>query len=148
MTERTTTISDYIQENGSLTFTNKGVSMLPMLRQGRDLITIVKKGPERCKKYDVILYDRPPNDLVLHRVVEVRNGEYGVLGDNCQNVETVRDDQIVGVLQSFVRDGRTISVRDPVYRLYARLIVFLYPVRKLWWRAAGKIGRMIRKWKQ
>ena len=144
--ERAYSINEYLNEHGSLTYTNKGISMLPMLREGRDLITVVKKGPERCKKYDVILYDRPPDEHVLHRVVGVRDGYYKVLGDNCWNVETVREDQIVGVLRSFVHNGRTISADDPVYRIYSFLRVSLYPVRKLRWRAVRKIKRLIR-WK-
>ena len=143
MDERAYTFKEYLEQNGRMTYYNKGVSMLPMLRQGRDLITVVKKGPERCRKYDVILFDRPPNDHVLHRVVEVRDGDYGVLGDNCWNVETVREDQIVGVLESFTRSGRTISVGDPLYRAYSVLRVFFYPVRKLRWRAVRKIRKIL-----
>ena len=47
---------DYLARYGSLTYKNKGTSMMPLLRQDRDLFTIVKKGPERCSKYDVVLY--------------------------------------------------------------------------------------------
>ena len=39
---------EYLDRNGSLTYSNLGVSMLPLLRQGRDLFTVEKKGPERC----------------------------------------------------------------------------------------------------
>ena len=141
--ERTYTFKEYLEQHGRMTYYNKGVSMLPMLRQGRDLITVVKKGPERCRKYDVILYDRPPNEHVLHRITKVMDDGYRVLGDNCWNVETVREEQITGVLESFVRDGRTISVNDPVYRIYSVLRVFFYPARKLRWRAVRKLRRIL-----
>lgn len=147
MAEKTVSIREYLEENGVLTYTNKGVSMMPMLRQGRDLITVVKKGPERCKKYDVILFDRSPTEHVLHRVVEVREEGYGVLGDNCWNVESVREDQIYGVLQSFVRNGRKISLNDIRYIAYSRLRVLFYPLRKLRWRAVRKIRRLVDRWK-
>ena len=69
---------DYLAEHGSLTYTNVGTSMLPLLRQGRDLFTVSRKGPERCKVGDVVLYRRPPKRYVLHRIVEVRPESYGI----------------------------------------------------------------------
>ena len=109
---------EYLDRNGSLTYSNLGVSMLPLLRQGRDLFTVEKKGPERCRVGDVALYRRG-RDYVLHRIVEVRENDYVLLGDNCvQREYGVTDADILGVLTGFVRDGKTISVRDPAYRLY------------------------------
>ena len=53
------TYEEYLEQNGEMTYTNRGISMLPLLKQGRDLFTIRKKGAERCQKYDVVLYRRP-----------------------------------------------------------------------------------------
>ena len=57
---------EYLDRYGSLTYANVGVSMLPMLREGKDLFTVVKKGPERCKAGDVVLYRRGSH-YILHR---------------------------------------------------------------------------------
>ena len=46
---------EYLEQNGSMTYTNVGRSMLPLLRQGKDLFTLEKKGPERCRVADVFL---------------------------------------------------------------------------------------------
>ena len=116
-------LAAYLQENGSLTYRNTGVSMLPLLRQDRDLFIVQKKGGERCRVGDVILYRRPPDAYVLHRVVEVRPEDYVVLGDNCLNREYgIRDEDILGVMTGFVRDGREHSVRELPYRLYSRVL--------------------------
>lgn len=56
-----TNYEEYLQKNGSLTYTNVGTSMMPLLKQHRDLFTVRKKGKERCKAGDVVLYRRPPN---------------------------------------------------------------------------------------
>ena len=53
-----TSFEEELERSGSIVFTNKGVSMMPLLRQNRDLMVIEKKGPARCKKYDVILFKR------------------------------------------------------------------------------------------
>ena len=34
------TYEEYLEENGSLTYTHIGRSMLPLLRQGKDLFTV------------------------------------------------------------------------------------------------------------
>ena len=110
---------DYLAENDSLTYTNVGVSMLPLRRQGKDLFTVRRKGPERCKVGDVVLYRRR-DQYVLHRVVQVREKDYVILGDNCVVREYgITDEDIIGVMTGFVRSGKEVGVSDPGYRLYS-----------------------------
>lgn len=121
---------DMLERDGRLTYANTGGSMLPLLRQGRDLFTVEKKGAERCRVGDVVLYRRPPDTYVLHRVVQVRPEDYVLLGDNCVTRETgVRDADILGVMTGFVRGGREHSVSEPAYRAYTALILKTAPVR-------------------
>ena len=46
----TVSYEKYLQRHGTLTYSNVGVSMLPLLRQGRDLFTVEKKGAARCRR--------------------------------------------------------------------------------------------------
>ena len=127
-----TTYEEELNRKGKFTYTCSGVSMLPLLRQHKDLFTIEKK-QGRCKKYDVVLYKRPPKSFVLHRVVEVREKDYVILGDNCLNKEYgIRDEDIIGVMTSFVRKGKEYPVSHKGYRMYAAVWYFLYPLRRLW----------------
>lgn len=124
------TFEQEINNKGSLTYTFKGVSMLPLLRQNRDLITIIKPHG-RLKKYDVALYRRN-NDFVLHRVVEVRENDYVILGDNCISKEYgITDDKILGVMSSFVRNGKEISVNNKLYCCYSIFWYKIYSIRKI-----------------
>ena len=133
---------EYLAEHGSLTYSNVGTSMLPLLRQGRDLFTVRKKGAERCKAGDVVLYRRPPSSYVLHRIVEVRPEDYVLLGDNCVNREYgVRDADILGVMTGFVRGGKVHSVDEPGCRAYTALCLQTAPVRI----AGKKLLRRIRR---
>ena len=117
-------IEDYLNERGTLTYSNVGVSMMPLLRQGRDLFTVRKKGPERCKVGDVVLYKRPPDKYVLHRIVEVRRDSYVILGDNCVNREYgIRDSDILGVMTGYIRDGKEHSVTEQAYLDYTARIL-------------------------
>ena len=120
MTDRIVNYEEYIEKNGSLTYTNVGTSMMPLLRQGKDLFTITKRNGERCKKGDVVLYKKLPNKYVLHRIIEVRENDYVILGDNCINKEYgIKDSDIIGIMTGYVRNGREHSISDKSYRLYS-----------------------------
>lgn len=122
-------IADYLKTHETLTYTNVGVSMLPLLHQNRDLFTVHRKGPERCSPGDVVLYRRG-NQYVLHRVVEVRPSDYVILGDNCMAKEYgITDREIIGVMVSYVRDGREHSTRESGYRLYSWFILHTVGIR-------------------
>ena len=142
-----TSFEEQLEQNGTLVFTNKGVSMLPLLRQDRDLMVIEKKGPERCKKYDVVLFKRGEK-YVLHRIVKVREQDYYIVGDNCRKGEYVKDEQILGVLTQVVRDGKTITPADPAYQRYVHLWCDLFPLRAgLFFVRDGvrHVGRKVKK---
>ena len=116
---------EYLNKNGSLTYGNKGVSMLPLLREGRDLFTVRKKEAKRCKAGEVVLYRREPDQYVLHRIIKVRPKDYVILGDNCINREYgIKDEDILGVMTGFVRDGKKYSIDALGYRIY--LFVWLH----------------------
>ena len=119
---------EYLDREGTLTYTNTGSSMLPLLREGKDLFTVRKKDSARCRAGDVILYRRGKS-YVLHRVIEVRPSDYVVLGDNCMAKEYVTDDRILGVMTGFVRGGRTCSVTDRAYQAYTWLMLHTAEVR-------------------
>ncbi len=140
-----TTYEEELERNGSFTYTNVGVSMLPLIKQGRDLFTVTKR-QGKCKKYDVVLYRRPPAHYVLHRVVEVRENDYVILGDNCLKKEYgITDDDIIGVMTSFVRKGKEYSVNHLGYRIYSRVWYFFYPLRKFMTKVKTKMKAIVKK---
>ena len=135
----------YLEQHGTLTYSNRGSSMEPMLRQGRDLFTVARKGPERCRAGDVVLFRRNES-YVLHRVIEVREADYVCLGDNAINPERgVTDGDILGVLVGFVRRGKTYRVDDPRYRAYTAAVLRTRRARGLIRRAAMKLKALARR---
>ena len=126
-----TTFEEELERKGWITYTCRGVSMLPLLRQKQDLFTVTKK-QGRCKKYDVVLYKRADGAYVLHRVVKVCKDSYVILGDNCLNKEYgIREQDILGIMTSFVRDGKEHWVEARGYRMYSKIWYLLYPVRRM-----------------
>ena len=129
------TFEQLLERDGHLAYTNKGVSMMPLLRQDRDVMIIRLKGEERCKKLDAVLFKRPSSGAyVLHRILRV-NGDstYWIIGDNCVAGETV------------VRDGKSIPVTDPVYRLYVNTWCRFYHLRITLLQGKHLISRCLRK---
>ena len=126
-----------------MVYTNVGFSMLPLLRQYRDIIEIRRKEPGRCKKYDVVLYKR--GDMyILHRILKVLPEGYLIAGDHNTFVERdITDDRILGVMRRVIRSGRDIYMDNPWYRLYVHLWCDCWPLRMLILRGAGWIRRML-----
>lgn len=111
-----------IQRRGYLLYRNEGDSMLPLIRQGRDLVLISRKPEGRLKKYDVPLYKRDSGQYVLHRILRVRKNDYVLCGDNRWQRETgISDRHIIGVLTAVIRDGQKLPTTALRYRLYVHL---------------------------
>lgn len=151
MEEQTAKVSSFeevLLDKGVIIYTNKGYSMLPLLRQKKDLIEIRKKEPGRCKKYDVVLYKRDKK-YILHRILRVLPDGYVVAGDhNTFLDDNITDDMILGVMTKVIRDGKTITPDNIRYKLYAHLWCDVYPIRMLvlkmkaqMWKIIGTIKR-------
>ena len=139
------TFEEELRRHGHLVFTNKGVSMMPLLRQDRDLMVLERRPEGRLKKYDAVLFKRKDGTYVLHRILKVREKDYLICGDNCYQMEAVEDAQILGILTAVIRDGKRISVTNRGYLLYVHLWCDGYPVRAFLLRGKAWIGRRRRK---
>ncbi len=126
-----TTFEQELDTHGNIIYTNKGVSMLPLLRQGRDVMCIEKRTDQRCKRYDAVLFKRDNGQYILHRITKVLDGGYYIIGDNCFSGEYVREEQVLGILTSIRRDKKTIRVTDFGYLCYVHI---WRPIRMAWRR--------------
>ena len=120
---------EQLSQHGKLVYYNVGTSMMPLLRQHRDLMVIEKRPEGRLKKYDAVLYKRGEK-YILHRILRVTPTGYVICGDNCRKREfDITDENILGVLTAVVRDGKEIAVTDTGYRCYVHLWCDLFPLR-------------------
>ena len=120
LTDMLPVIRQTLAEGRNVSFVPQGTSMLPLLRPGQDTVALSPL-PEKLKKYDLPLYQRPDGQLVLHRIVEV--GEtYTCMGDNQFARETgLRREQMIGLVTAFQRDGKMVRADAWRYRLYCRV---------------------------
>ena len=127
-----------LKEQGVLVYTNTGDSMWPLLHQHKDLL-INKPRPEgRLKRLDVPLYKRDNGKYILHRILWVRKNDYVICGDNRFFPEFgIQDRHIFGILDSIVKNGKTIPLRSTpehpdvpfIYKLYMHLWCDFFIVR-------------------
>ena len=121
---------DMIREGHTAIISVKGFSMRPFLEHCRDKVLL--EAPGELKVGDAVLAEIEPDHYVLHRIVEVKPDSYVILGDNCISKEYgIRDEDILGVMTGFVRDGKEHSVSDTGYRVYSALWLHLVPLRVL-----------------
>ncbi len=146
MQEMGVIIKEQLAEGGLVKFTPKGNSMLPMLRNNIDTVTL-KKCDGRLKKYDLPLYQRKDESYVLHRVVKVLDdGTYLMRGDNQLYTERgISDEDIVGVVVAFTRKGKEYTDNDISYKVYRFLWVNTNGIRKVCKPIRRILGRVKRK---
>lgn len=141
-------IEEKLKSGGEVSFKPHGISMLPLIRQGKDSVTLeqLKRAP---KKFDVIFYRRPDGQFVLHRIIGHDKNGFVLCGDN-QFVKEygVQKSQIIGIMISVSGEGRNVLCDSAGYKAYCRILclrrVYLR-VKNLFRRAKSKLKRMFVK---
>ncbi len=132
-----------LAEKGYLIYTARGISMMPLIRQRRDIVEI-RPLTDRPGKYDVVLYKRRGR-FVLHRILRVLPEGYIIAGDHNTFLETdVTDDMILGVLTRIIRNGKTITPDNFWYKAYVHLWCDCYPLRMKILKGKMLIKRILR----
>jgi hypothetical protein len=147
--EEAKTIEEALAQNGIYTGLTTGSSMEPLIHNQKDTVIIVKP-KERLKKYDVPVYVLPSGKYVMHRVIEVYDDHYLIVGDNLLTRENVTDDMIIGKLVGFYKNGKNYIdlEKNRGYQLYSKIWVALLPVRRFVLipnRALKKAKRLINR---
>jgi len=137
-------ISEGLMSGHCITFSPKGHSMLPLLREGKDTVTLSSIEGE-IKKYDICLYQRRDGKYILHRVVKTGDS-YTCLGDNQYVLEGgLKREQFIAVVTEFTRDGNQIPITSLGYKIYCRLLYYSRPIRHFFFRVRRKLKLLFSK---
>ena len=133
-------IKEVIESGGEFRLFPRGTSMLPLLRQGKDSVILVKPG-QKLKKRDIIFYKRPNGQFVLHRIVKApKNQEYVLCGDNQTALEKgVTDSMVIAVVSAVYRAEKRIE-KSRLSRRFYELVWCLMPFRRVWFFARRKMA--------
>lgn len=122
----------------------EGESMRPLIRRGKDPVTIVPL-TRPLMKGDVVLF-RLGERYVVHRVWRLQEGLVQTFGDNCWNPEPwFPVQQVLGQVVKYSRNGRIRRLDTPAARAWGRLWMAIHPIRKCYKRLRALAGRCYRK---
>ena len=137
-------IRETLEQNGEVSFVSAGRSMLPIIRDRQDTITLVKP-KKTVKAGDVVFYQRDNGRFVLHRVMFINSGTFVMRGDNQWDYEyNIRNDQIIGVLKCFERNGKVHNVTDRDYLMYVRFLPIIRFFRKTYYGFKSKVYKFVK----
>ena len=148
-----------MNRDGRLAYTNVGISMMPLIREGRDVMIIEKRDISMLKRYDAVLFRRESikgrGKYILHRILKILpNGTFYVVGDNCTNGEIIKPSQVLGVLTAIHRNGKLIDFDSFVYKMYIwtwcapfHLRFAVLHIKRFLRRFYGFILRKLRIWR-
>ncbi|MGN0490507.1 S24/S26 family peptidase [Ruminococcus sp.] len=135
-----------LNSGGTVTFTPKGKSMLPMLRDGEDVV-VLSKPKGRLHLFDIPFYKRSNGTYVLHRIINFdADGSYVLCGDNQFDSEHgIKDSDIIGVVTAFYRKGKAYSVNSFSYRLYVNFWFYTRFFRRSYRFGVNKASKLFGK---
>ena len=108
-----------LEKDGYIITPIKGTSMTPLLRQNEDRV-VIKKLTKKIKKGDVLLYKRPNDTYILHRVYSVTPNFLVMCGDNHLALEyNVKYDAVLGILTGVYKGDKFLDLKKSLkYKLY------------------------------
>ena len=117
-------IREVLASGGEFRLYPHGISMLPLLRQGRDSVSL-RQVDSPIRKGDILFYQRPDGSFVLHRVRAVKPNGLTMIGDNQTLPERgVSPDWVIGRVTRIFRDDKEVICDGLRYRLYRKLWQF------------------------
>lgn len=133
-------IDEVISSGGEFRLYPRGVSMLPILRQGIDSVVLVALDP--VAENDMILYKRDNGQFVLHRVVKIKGDEYIMCGDNQTELEYgIRRQHLLARVAYFYRDSERVCSDNKEYQKYIKSL----PKRRRWRKIKTRLATIKNK---
>lgn len=124
-------IRELISEGKTVTLTVKGNSMNPFLVSMRDQMTLGPWKDEDIRKGCVALVKDSRNNYLIHRIITRNEKTVTLLGDgNIGFTETATMENIIGIMYSITRKGRTWTSESFIWKLYSFTWMLLAPVRR------------------
>ena len=137
-------LSVQLENGGNAGLTVTGYSMMPMLYNRRDSVTLVPVNGHE-KKGDIVLYKRENGAYVLHRIIAEKTDGFICCGDNQYMRERVDRQQLIAKVISFVRNGKEVSVENKSYKCYVAIWVGLFFLRGIYIPVRRFFGKLTRK---
>lgn len=123
----------------------EGSSMMPLIRRGKDPVTIVPLH-RPLKIGDVVLLTTGAERYVVHRVWKLRGESIRTLGDYCVNPDPwIPREQVLGQAIHYSRNNVKHRLDTRAARFWGIVWMTMFPLRKCWILLKGIVRRRYRK---
>ena len=139
---RDSVIRDQLDGIGRAYVQVTGTGMEPLLRPSRDMVVVDRT--HHIRRGDIVLFDRKDGQVGLRRVIRKGKGRLIAAGDSRWHMEKdLSCDRILGVVSRIQRDGRFLSQRSPLMKLYTFLATWLAYPRIFLGQIIGHSGKRV-----
>lgn len=139
-------IEQLLRQGNIVQIQPQGYSMYPVFIPGKTSVLVEHVPCEKLRRGDVVLYRRDHGILVIHRICRINSQGFYLVGDNQSETEgPLRPDQIRGKMIAFIRNGQEYSVKNPVYRIFSSIWLFLLPARPFFFSLSARCKRLFGK---
>lgn len=128
-------VLDMLKQGKKVMIPAKGVSMLPLIKGGRDKIILegmtasCQEKPSEAKVGDIVLFEYKGMYLI-HRIISIKDGIARIQGDGvCNRVEECPVDKIYGRVTDIIKGSRTINPNGKWRRFLSKIWLIL-PLRR------------------
>lgn len=115
-------VEEEISNGRQVHFRVKGISMFPLLRDGKDIVVLEKCDPSLLGPMDVVLFKYNGRHL-LHRIIRRDGNRLYIRGDGSYIAkEECTTEDVIGKVQTVIRPGgKNLSVNSWRWRLPSSL---------------------------
>ena len=128
--EYVSALKELVEQGREVSMTISGNSMSPFMVHQRDMILF--KQPDRpLKRGDMVFYERPTGQYVMHRICRVTPDGYYIVGDAQWMIEgPVKREQIFAIITKVRRKGTWIGPGNRVWDFFEHVWIHLIPCRR------------------
>ncbi len=135
-------IENTIAQNGIFSLLVTGSSMTPTLYGNRDIVHLVSTNVKPYKKYDIVLFRRTGDNVVLHRIIKLLPNDRLLINGDCQNwTEEIESSQVIAVVKSFKRKNKLIDCDNLLYRFKISLWCKTIKIRPFLFKISALLKR-------
>lgn len=120
-----------ISEGRTVELTAKGYSMNPFIMHLRDIIILGPWKDEDIRKGAVVLVKDTKGHYIIHRIINREESHITLMGDgNVGLTEDAEVKDVLGLMISVKRKGRTYGTDGLIWRLYSWFWMLITPVKR------------------
>ena len=115
-------IKKALETNGYIIYPFEGSSMLPLLVENEDKVHIKKD--DNFAVNDVVLFEPSKGHFVLHRIIEIKDEKYYIIGDNSGKLDIIEKSKILGKMVGFYKKTEYFETTRKEYLDYVNQLLF------------------------